>query len=758
MSGAKPFVIGRTEWLKNNHARASKATPARSSRPAKLSANTRAVPQIVFKVAKNGGCHGPNGLGAQMDYVLGKADQIIDPSKTFDRMDHLPKEFTKALAEQWSNDWSRKVNSGHSMHMIASFPRGTDPDAVAEIIRATCHDILDQGRSRFDYIAAVHNDTDHPHAHIIVDRRNAEGEFFYFAKDHEFTYDTFKDRIVEHAADHGIELVNSSKLSRGITRDGEPHAREALRGLAGTLVAHGVAPYQNKPKERASYFVTVQSPQGEKTLWGKELGHAITAAAPEIGQQVRITHEGKEAVEVPGKDGHIIQTHRNRWAVAVEGRERDNAGTPAANSGGGADPASRRDYDDAEARSAEWKRQQVLAHADEYQGLAGQLDRDFPALSKAFSVAADTLRHGGELTSQFVEKMRGEGLMPDDQTMQSENESLVQTIEQSRNDLMAVRDRIDDMPPAERPEIEAKYFDALRDMQVIQQGHADREFSDPSNGTIYSENNRDVMQGMDKEELSKVLEGTGIDAEEVAARISVQANNAAVEAHWVESDARAIATEKDYDLETEEGREQTHKDLVDTYSAIHGRAAELSAEQQQGQSHDADREADRLGAQAEQQFERSQDQDTTERAPLPETELSDHPMFDDRDLVSVVEDRQALMDDAKALASRDTLTSDQQRRLVEVVDQTIGKEAAQELKVGNSEVLRDFGGRDDQLDLAQKYLEAEKAHGANRDDALNVVDKDRQLSAMDKDADRQRDMDDQQEQMRARNREEGLDR
>lgn len=264
-----------------------------------MAANARGVPQIVFKVVRNGGCHGANGLAAQMDYVLGKAEHIIDPNKEIDRLDHLPVEYSRAMAAEWADGWNRKVDSGHSMHMVASFPRGTDPEAVAEIIRATCFDLLDQGRSRFNYVAAVHTDKDHPHAHIIVDRRNAEGEFFYFARDHEFTYDVFKDKIVEHAAAYGVELVNSSRMSRGLTAPAASHPREALRGLQGTLVAFGAAPYQNKPKERASYFVTVQTPAGEKTLWGKELRAAMEAEHPAIGDRIRITHEGKEAVSVP---------------------------------------------------------------------------------------------------------------------------------------------------------------------------------------------------------------------------------------------------------------------------------------------------------------------------------------------------------------------------------------------------------------------------------------------------------------------------
>jgi hypothetical protein len=83
MTGPKPFVIGRTEWLKARGGRGP-GLSGRSGRTARMAANVRAVPQVVFKVVKTGGCHGPNGLAAQMAYVLGKADHIIDPTKRFD--------------------------------------------------------------------------------------------------------------------------------------------------------------------------------------------------------------------------------------------------------------------------------------------------------------------------------------------------------------------------------------------------------------------------------------------------------------------------------------------------------------------------------------------------------------------------------------------------------------------------------------------------------------------------------------------------
>ncbi len=309
------FVIGRFEWVKNRSGGAGRDTfRVRTGRTGRAMGNIRGLPQVMFKVVPNGGCKGPMGLAAQLGYVLGKAEHIIDPDDEYDRLEHLPEHFSEAIAEEWANGWDRRVKSGHSMHMVASFPRSTDPEAVAEIMRATCFDIFDQGCSRFTYIAALHTDNGFPHVHIVVDRRNAEGEWFFFARDGEFTYDRVKDAIVEHAAAHGIEMVNSSKLSRGIIDEHENGRTRvpAVRGLAGTLIEHGEAPYQHKLKERPNYFVTVETLQGAKTLWGKELGPVVEESGAEKGDAIRITHQGKKAVLVQTRDGRTIETHRNQ--------------------------------------------------------------------------------------------------------------------------------------------------------------------------------------------------------------------------------------------------------------------------------------------------------------------------------------------------------------------------------------------------------------------------------------------------------------
>ncbi|WP_299868742.1 Ti-type conjugative transfer relaxase TraA [uncultured Roseobacter sp.] len=81
---------------------------------------------------------------------------------------------------------------------------------------------------------------------------------------------------------------------------------------AGRLVAHGVAPYENNPDNKDSYFVTLESAGGKQhTLWSKDLGRVMAEVASKIGDEIALQHLGSTPVTLP--DG--TQTHRNTWKL-----------------------------------------------------------------------------------------------------------------------------------------------------------------------------------------------------------------------------------------------------------------------------------------------------------------------------------------------------------------------------------------------------------------------------------------------------------
>ncbi|MEA3641963.1 MAG: LPD7 domain-containing protein [Lamprobacter sp.] len=130
--------------------------------------------------------------------------------------------------------------------------------------------------------------------------------------------------------------------------DGRQRERPTDR-LAGILVDHGAAPYQNQQENSASYFVALRSESGEvTTLWGLDLERAIDDAKAEIGDQVQLGRSGKQRVQIQkpirdrqGKvvDQVVTETKRSTWAVTVISRsDRTRGAQEGQRRGAGDDP------------------------------------------------------------------------------------------------------------------------------------------------------------------------------------------------------------------------------------------------------------------------------------------------------------------------------------------------------------------------------------------------------------------------------------
>lgn len=81
---------------------------------------------------------------------------------------------------------------------------------------------------------------------------------------------------------------------------------------AGILIGHGAAPYEHKPENRKSYFVTLETRDGKQnTIWGVDLERAMQEAAPRIGDRIALEHQSSAPTVLP--DGKTAQRHD--WKV-----------------------------------------------------------------------------------------------------------------------------------------------------------------------------------------------------------------------------------------------------------------------------------------------------------------------------------------------------------------------------------------------------------------------------------------------------------
>lgn len=93
--------------------------------------------------------------------------------------------------------------------------------------------------------------------------------------------------------------------------------------MSGTVLDFGLASYEFNHKNSQSFFVKLNTNQGEKTLWGIGLEDAFISAGCKVGDNVFIKHTGKESVKLPIKtrneEGDVttafIDGHRNSFEV-----------------------------------------------------------------------------------------------------------------------------------------------------------------------------------------------------------------------------------------------------------------------------------------------------------------------------------------------------------------------------------------------------------------------------------------------------------
>lgn len=179
----------------------------------------RGYSPAIFKPISKGGCHTGAQLKAQLTYLTTKSSHILDSRGTHDGKKTLTGAEIDRVVRRFENQWGERHSPklGHTSHLLMAFPVGTSGEEVRAITEAVCERFFQGEGSQFDYIAAIHQDRAHPHAHIVLNRRSKDGEMFFLGKDHHFNYDAFRAAMVEAAQVHGIRLEATRRLDRGVT-------------------------------------------------------------------------------------------------------------------------------------------------------------------------------------------------------------------------------------------------------------------------------------------------------------------------------------------------------------------------------------------------------------------------------------------------------------------------------------------------------------------------------------------------------------
>lgn len=105
-------------------------------------------------------------------------------------------------------------------------------------------------------------------------------------------------------------------------------AVDAKTPIVGRLLDHGRANYKHDPDEKESYYVKLQTPGGERTIWGKDLERSMVDGKFKAGDGISLKLNDQENVKVKAnvRDGagkvvgeQEVAAKRNEWEVKPAG-------------------------------------------------------------------------------------------------------------------------------------------------------------------------------------------------------------------------------------------------------------------------------------------------------------------------------------------------------------------------------------------------------------------------------------------------------
>ena len=291
----------------------------------------------VFKAIKNGGTHNKGQLSNQLSYITrdNKLSHFVDSRGTFDGKtkfeDKDIKKLTDRFAERWDSGFRPKM--GNTTHMLMSFPKGTRSEDVRDIASDVCERFFETDEGHFDYVIAVHKDREHPHAHIVLNRRSQEGEFFYLGRDHRFNYDDFRFAMVEEAEKYGVKLEATRRIDRGVVHY-PPRTREvyAVKEDAEKGIIREPAQRERVGKdlartlaEIASTRIVYHSLAAEASQDSRdEIAQALQKAAELLGEGSQVDQDG----EIYMGAAEDFDDLKSRYADTVEEVQARIAGLP----------------------------------------------------------------------------------------------------------------------------------------------------------------------------------------------------------------------------------------------------------------------------------------------------------------------------------------------------------------------------------------------------------------------------------------------
>lgn len=175
------------------------------------------LPEAMVKIVPNGGAMDRTALGNQLGYLSRQGDVPVEDSAVYGG-GALDAGGLASVLDGWSSEWRGTPKFGHTGHFVVSFPAGTVPEAAYRAGRAFAEAAFASGDhgDRWDYVSTFHQDTAHPHLHIIVNKRGEDGTWLSTARTSALNTDALRSLQAECARAEGIDMVATPRLMRGL--------------------------------------------------------------------------------------------------------------------------------------------------------------------------------------------------------------------------------------------------------------------------------------------------------------------------------------------------------------------------------------------------------------------------------------------------------------------------------------------------------------------------------------------------------------
>lgn len=214
--------------------------------------NAQRVPQSVVKRVAAGGTHTRAELKRQLEYIT--RDEAMKAAwSNFNGIERDLKDNSIAKTLPiWTAGWRGNPKRGHTDHIILSFPKDTDAVTAEAISREWGREVFGSGDygDRWRYIAALHHNTEHVHAHFVVEKHGLDNDrFLSINRNAELNFDVMREAHARIAGEHGLALNATSRLSRGIVEN-PPRETDCRKAHAAGVPASQVAGHPISADER----------------------------------------------------------------------------------------------------------------------------------------------------------------------------------------------------------------------------------------------------------------------------------------------------------------------------------------------------------------------------------------------------------------------------------------------------------------------------------------------------------------------------